>query len=350
MILRTSVMIWLAASLAAATPAAAQDVVVRGVDSLHVRLNLQGQFNSTTVDDEPATEWLVRRARVGVRAFAAGWIRAEVEADFGDGDAELTDGYLRLSFDRRARVQVGQFKKPFDALELTSSRQLLTIERDGAPRGTAGSTPHGLVSDLGYSTRDVGGSWLGSFGRVRAHAGFWNGEGENTPEDDDGKQVVARVELEIAPGWEVAGAWGGLRISDPAVEDDAEWFHAGEVAVVGGEYGAPGWKGLAQVMFGDNHDPVLGGGPEAAFIAVQAIAAYHAALYTTPYVIGVEPVVRIGWTDRDTDVDDDDATLWTAGVNLHHHPRVKTQIGVDGLSPSEGDTEVAFRVHLVMGF
>jgi len=35
-------------------------------------------------------------------------------------------------------------------------------------------------------------------------------------------------------------------------------------------------------------------------------------------------MARFGWTDPDTDLDDDEATLWTAGVNLYHHDHVKT--------------------------
>lgn len=351
---RTSVTIALLAILSTTASATAQNVAVRGVDSLRVRMNAQGQLNSTSVDGEPSTEWLVRRARIGVRAYAAGWIRADVEAGFGRGRARLTDGYVRLTFDRAARFQVGQFKKPFDALELVSSRELLVVERDGGPRGTAGPTPNGLVSDLGYSDRDVGAAWHGSFGRASADLGFWNGGGANASEDDDGKQVGARVGVEVVPGWQLVGAWSGLRSEPPfdsdAVTGDSRWFHAGEVAVVGGDYVEPGWKGLAQAMVGDNHDPDLGGGPDATFLALQGVVAYHVPVYRTPYVIGIEPAARVGWTDPDTDTDDDEATLWTAGVNVYHHERVKTQLGVDALSPAEGDSEVAFRLHLVLGF
>src|SRR5688572_14785169 len=123
-------------ALAAAAPLGAQTVHVPGLDSLHVRTNIQGQFNSTSVDDEPDTAWLVRRARIMIRMFAAGWIRADVEGDFGRGGARLTDGFVRLDFDPRIRIRAGQYKKPFDAQELVSSRELLVVERDGLPRGS----------------------------------------------------------------------------------------------------------------------------------------------------------------------------------------------------------------------
>ena len=67
-------------------------------------------------------------------------------------------------------------------------------------------------------------------------------------------------------------------------------------------------------------------------------------------MIGVEPMARFGWTDPDTFPDDDEGTLWTAGLNLYHHERVKTQIQVDHVRPAEGDGETAGRVQLAIGF
>lgn len=340
--------------LALAATAGAQNVGVRGVDSLHVRANVQPQFDTTTVDGvDASSEWLLRRARLGIRAFAAGWIRGDVEADFGRGRAQLTDAVVGLDFDDRFRIRAGQYKKPFDALELTSSRELLVIERDGTPRGADGPTPNGLVGGLGYSDRDIGIEWSGDFGRWGATVGVFNGSGSNTSDDDGGKQLAARVAVEVAEGWEVAGGWTANRL-DLVVEGDQasvdEWVQAVEVALVGGEYAEPGPKALVQAMFGDNHDVDLGGGLDATFAAVQGIVAWHVPVYDVPYVIGIEPAVRVGWADPDTDADAGAATLWTAGVNLYHHERVKTQAGVDVLSPSEGDAEAAFRLHLVLGF
>ena len=38
------------------------------------------------------------------------------------------DGYVNLAFDPRLELQVGQFKKPFSRLELTSSSRIVPIE------------------------------------------------------------------------------------------------------------------------------------------------------------------------------------------------------------------------------
>ncbi|MGH7566836.1 MAG: porin [Gemmatimonadota bacterium] len=352
MIRRIMPILFALAAAGALLPADARSQVVhaKGIDSLNVKANVQVQFNTTSVDDEPSSEWLMRRARLGLRGWIAGWIRGDIEGDFGRGGAKLTDGYVTLAFSPAFTIRVGQYKKPFDALELISSRQLLVAEREGTPRGADGPTPDGLVDDLGYSNRDIGVEWDGRSGRLGWAAGLWNGSGENESEDDDGKQVAGRLNVEVVPGWTVSGAWTGKRISEPPDAEDATWYDAVELAVTGGEYAEPGWKALGQLMAGDNWDPDLGGGDDASFLAVQGIVGYHVPLFTTPWLIGVEPIVRLGWTDPDTDFDDDQALLATPGVNLYFHEHVKTQVQADFLSPGEGDSEVALRIHTVLEF
>jgi hypothetical protein len=352
-------------ALASAAPLGAQTVHVPGLDSLHVRTNIQGQFNSTSVDDEPETAWLVRRARIMIRMFAAGWIRADVEGDFGRGGARLTDGFVRLDFDPHFRVRAGQYKKPFDAQELVSSRELLVVERDGLPRGASLPTPNDLVKDLGYSDRDIGAEWNGTFGAATLMAGFWNGSGANVSEDDDGKQVGARLQYAGPGDWTLAGALTGIDRDIPFFDEDgeeveggtgeSEWRKAFELAASHGAYAEPGLKVQAQFMAGDG-DRFDEEGPGSVvteidqdFAVLHAIVAYHIALFETAHLIGIEPMARVGWADPDTDGDDDEATLWTAGINLYHHERVKTQIQVDHVSPSQGDGETTFRIQLGLG-
>lgn len=354
------------AILLAALPGLGQTVHVAGIDSLHVKSNIQAQFNSTSVDGEPDTAWLVRRARIMIRMFAAGWIRADVEGDFGRGGARLTDGFVRMDFGPRARIRAGQYKKPFDTLELVSSRELLVIERDGLPRGANPPTPNALVKSLGYSDRDIGAEWSGRFDPVTVTAGFWNGSGANRAEDDDGKQVAGRLDVALPGGWTASGAVAGLRMRVPLLDeegrpleretDESEWRLAFELAAAHGDYGEPGAKALIQLMAGDG-SRFDQGGPglplftfDRSFAALHAIAAWHAALFETPYLIGIEPMARFGWADPDTDLDDDEATLWTAGINLYHHRYLKTQVQVDHVRPSQGGGETAARIQLGLGF
>jgi hypothetical protein len=354
--------------LALAAPLGAQTVSAPGVDSVRVRANLQAQFNTTSADGEADSEWLMRRARIGIGAYAAGWLQAYVEGDFGRGRAVLTDGYVSLRFDPRLVLRAGQFKVPFDELELISSRELPVVERDPLPRGATGLSPNSLLDDLGYNARDIGADWNGRFDRVRATVGVFNGQGDNEEEPDDGKQVAARLEGEVVEGWRVAGAWTGLRLSEPPVAEEASWYHAVELAVRGGEYAEPGPQVLGQIFFGDDYDRELFGDDDASFIAWQAIIGWHVPTYGTPFLIGWEPVVRVGQTriedgsvviGDDAVVDLTDAepstTVLTGGVNLYWKERIRTQVQVDWAS-FDGDGElddsddVALRIQTGFGF
>lgn len=356
-----------AALLVPAVPAWSQTVSAPGVDSVRVRANVQVQFNTTSGDEETDSEWLLRRARLAIGARAGGWLYAFLEGDFGKGEARLTDGYVALEFDPRFVLRAGQFKVPFDELELVSSRELPVVERDPLPRGATGFSPNGLLDDLGYNARDIGADWSGRFGRVRATAGLFNGQGDNEEEEDDGKQVALRVDAEVAEGWRVAGAWTGLRLSDPPAAEEASWYHAFELAVRGGEYAEPGPQVLGQIFFGDDHDPELLGDDDASFFAWQGIAGWHFASYRTPFLIGWEPVVRLGQTliedgtfllvDEAFGFEDEEpsTTVLSAGINLYWKERIRTQVGLDW-SSFDGDgtladsDDVALRIQTGFGF
>ena len=60
MIRRKTVMLLGVAGVAFLAPASARSQVVhaKGIDSLHVKANVQVQFNTTSVDEEPSSEWL----------------------------------------------------------------------------------------------------------------------------------------------------------------------------------------------------------------------------------------------------------------------------------------------------
>ncbi len=341
----------------------AQKVSAPAVDSLALRGLIQMEFNTTSVDDEADSEWEVRRARLGMRAYVGGWIEGFILGDFGRGRARLADGYVNLKFDKRFQLKVGQFKVPIDALELVSDRRQLVIERDPIPRGAVGFSPNGLLDDLGYNGRDIGAQWTGAWPSVTVKAGFFNGSGDNSDEDDDGKQVTAQVARKLQGTWQLAVGWTGLRVSEPPADDEAAWYNAFEVATTWGKYGEPGWRGLGQFVVGDDYDPDVFGDDDASFVAVQGIASYHVPLYTTAYLIGIEPIVRLGWTrvdDGSIEIDDElvaleedpETFITTGGVTLFWRENVVTQLQVDVANADigESDTEVAFRFQAGFAF
>jgi len=345
--------------------ASAQKVSAPAVDSLALRGLIQVEFNTTSVDDEADSKWEIRRARLGMRAYVGGWIEGFILGDFGRGRSRLADGYVNLKFDKRFQLKMGQFKVPIDALELVSDRRQLVIERDPIPRGAAGFSLNGLLDDLGYNGRDIGAQWTGAWPSVTVKAGFFNGSGDNSDEDDDGKQVTAQVARKLQGTWQLAVGWTGLRVSEPPADDEAAWYNAFEVATTWGKYGEPGWRGLGQFVVGDDYDPDVFGDEDASFVALQGVASYHVPLFNTPYLIGIEPVVRLGWTrvnDGSIVTDDElvplssdpETFIATGGINLFWQDNVVTQFQVDAANPDtvvgDSDTEYAFRFQAGFAF
>ena len=173
--------------------------------------------------------------------------------------------------------------------------------------------------------------------------------GENETEDDDGKQIGARLNVEIVPGWTASGRGPASGSASPGRRrrDVVRRVRARRDRR---EVRGAGLEGARPAQAGDNWDPDLGGGDESSFLALHGIVGYNFAIYQVPYLVAVEPILRLGWTDPETDVDDDEALLATPGLNVYFHPRVRTQVQADFLSPGEGEDEVAFRIHTVLEF
>ncbi len=132
----------------------------------------------TDESDEPGNEFALNSMRVQGTWEPVDWAKAvlELEAEqlvqSGTADGLLRDAYVELAPFRWLEVQVGQFKRPFSRIELTSRRNLRTVNRGALNRWAVGR--------LGYGERDIG---LGLSGRLWKAArldyavGVFNGRG-----------------------------------------------------------------------------------------------------------------------------------------------------------------------------
>jgi len=129
--------------------------------------------------------FLVRRGRVGLSGTFYKYFDFFVEADFGQGAAVLTDGYLDIHFWPELRLRAGQFKVPFSYEELFSDNHIDFVERS--------------VADNLVPSRDLGAMLHGSlFGGIVSYAGgIFNGSGQNVADTNDSKDLAAR--LVVAP-------------------------------------------------------------------------------------------------------------------------------------------------------
>ena len=161
------------------------------------------QLNSASPDGENQSEFLVRRARVWVAGRVNDWIDGAVQVDVSAGSAAARYAFVRLSLNPAMRVSLGQFKRAFDNFELTSSSQILVVERDGNIRGVGSCAGVGGVCSysrfsekLLLSSLDVGVLAQGELasGRLGYLVSLTNGPGGNTREENGSKSFSGRLE------------------------------------------------------------------------------------------------------------------------------------------------------------
>lgn len=342
-----------------ATPVVAQQVSVADGISVKMSGRLHVQFNTTSVDSLDgaplfANEILIRRARLTFDIKFNDLLTARVEPDYsvilGAGLFSLRDAYVRATFGPEFRATLGQFKRPFDVFELTSSSQILVIERTGAIRGvrcgelSATCSLSTLSAGLLYSDRDVGIMLDGEVGgRLRYAAALTNGQLQNVRETNSGKSVTGRVALLPLKDVVIAGNVAYKDYLHPNTDAPAHAVAWGADVEVGNF--TRGLHIQTGVIGGDNWRVAIGDTAVARFLTGQLIATYKAPL-SHRWIKGLEPVVRASWTDPVRSQADDDGWLVTPGVILHFGGRTMLHTNLDVWVPTVGDTEYAFRTQM----
>ena len=313
------------------------------------------QFNSTSVAGQPASQFLIRQARLAVEIEISDLVSGKVEPDFGEGNIALKDAYVRLTFDPAFRATFGQFKRPFDLFQLTSSTEILVVERAGGIGGLDSCNGPGSICSLSqfseklsYSDRDIGVMLDGRVaqGRVQFMAAMFNGAGANKPDENGARSFGGRLAVSPVEDLSIAGNFG--------VHDYVVAGAGTEYAVAFGgdvEYGsyAQGFHVQAGVVAGDNWRNLVMGQPST-FVTAQGIVAYRVPIAGNRYVSAIEPIGRVSWGDPDNGVSDDDGLLFTPGLVVHFTGRNKIAANIDIWNPAVGDTEWSVKVQSYLHF
>ena len=268
-----------------------------------------------------------RRARFEVEGDITERVSVRIQPSFEGGRASglrLRDAYIDVRLNRRESgsavfLRAGQEKRPFSRYELTSSNNLPSIER-GAGDGLPGSASNDLFESGGFLSHDVGASlrfehYLGKDRPVRVVVGVYNGQGESVDDVNDRKSFGARATAALTGDVDVGASWfahDGI-VEEGGGVDSSFTSHAWGVDA---QYGKPGDEGLFALV-----EYLQGDDASAAKLrmrGVQGVAAYHIrASSPTALLYAVEPFARLDLADPDADMDDDGATLFTAGVGLY---------------------------------
>ncbi|MGD2136446.1 MAG: porin, partial [Gemmatimonadales bacterium] len=315
------------------------------------------QFDHTSVDGAPSSTFTLRRARIVAEVTVNDFVFGKVEPEYGRGNVNLRDAYLRLTFSPSLRATIGQFKRPFDAFQLRTSTQILMIERDGPIRGVDTCAGVGSVcslsrftSRLEYSERDIGIMVHGAVGTTpfTYYAAVQNGRGDNHRVDENGtKSFTGRLEYGV-DGLRIGAHVGAHDYPNDSTGTD-EYAVAFGADVDWGEYERPGPHVQAGFVYGDNWRNLTTPEPTT-FVAAQAAATYRFPVRDNPFVYAVGPVARVSWGDPDRGVGSDDGWLFTPGVAAFFTGRNKVAANVDIWVPAVGDTQYSLKVQTYMHF
>ncbi len=279
-------------------------------------------------DDEPTHEFELQRARLTVEWSQGRLLEGQLEFEATDADAGrgalelLRDAYIRIRPLRALEFRVGQFKKPFGAIELWGRGSLPLIDR--------GLANDWLVSELGYGDRDVGAQIEGRLlrhPRLEYQVGVFNGAGANAGEDGDSKDVAGRLELRPLDMLELFAS-GSLKHFDEVARPDLP------SRAVMGEVGAELEIGeatiLAQGMYGQNYYSI----DEAESWAAVLYAGYMLPL-TDVWRLQLEPLAKGEVVKIEDHVRDAHIFEVTAGVNLHVGDLFRLMVQGDILRPMD---------------
>lgn len=312
----------------------------------------------------------VRRLRIQADVRIGENVNLVVQPSFEMGALRMRDAYLRVLLARTATsglgLTIGQEKRPFNRLELTSSNNLLSIERGARLRGFTGAVAqNNLLEENGYIAHDIGASldaWALE-NRVAVKVGFANGSGESAQDVNNAKAFGVRATATVIRDAEQLPV---LRVGAAMMaKDRAVCLTAAAACAAGGyapdssyrstafaldaEWGdfRPGLHVIFDFATGDhlpaaytsatgrntgNFRPNIGDSAIATFRSLHAVGGWRWQLADpagTRLIKTLEPALRVDLTDPDTDASNDAGTLITPVLNVYFSQTTLMRAGVD---------------------
>jgi hypothetical protein len=262
---------------------------------------------------------------------------------------QIRDAFLNMGFDPRFQLRVGQFKKPFSLLQLTSSSIWPVIERGVRIRGLsdvlalADSTASGarvlsrfrgvllageeqeLLEQQGYQAFDIGASLHGRFGSFGYHVGAFNGAGTDRISETDKLGFAGRLTYKLPTELPLTVGAGfsnrTIRLTTtPTITRTGTAFE-GDLEV--GAFRRNGIRFIGEVTKGRN----LGVTDDDFFGAQGVLAFFHP--LSGQRLEGLELAGRASYGDPQQDIGGDEAWLVTPGINLYFFGRNRLMFNWD---------------------
>jgi len=318
---------------------------------------MQVQWNTTSVAGQTGSEILLRRARITAVWKLNDLVSGRIQPEFGEGSASLRDLSLKLAFSSSFNLTMGQFKRAFDMFELESSTRSLVIERAGRIRGAGSCAGVGEVctysrftEKLNYSDRDVGVMINGRFGDspLSYQISVTNGEGRNKSDVNAEKSFSARFVYSIRDDLKV-GANVGLHDYVNEIDPTRDYGSAWGVDLDWGSY-SPGLHLQGAFVWGENWKDLAPDGTPTTFLTTQGVLSHRVAVDWNEKIAAIEPVLRVSWSDPNTEVASDREIFLTMGLMLHFMGRNRLAANIEMWDPAQGDNEWSLKFQSYLHF
>ncbi|MDP3775424.1 MAG: porin [Gemmatimonadales bacterium] len=369
----------IATSAAFATGAAAQTPNIRVAGRVQTQFatasgDSTGSFNPSAV---VSSSYEIRRLRIQADVRLGDNINMVLQPSFEMGALRMRDAYLRVVLWHNPTsgfgLTMGQEKKPFNRYELTSSNNLLSIERGARFRGFSGvAAQNNLLEENGYLAHDLGASadfttWQNRF---TVKAGLYNGSGESSNDVNNAKTFGARATATVIADEEARPVLrlGAAVVSrdrsvtttatsttfspdssrrTSAIGLDAEWgdFRPGLHVIADFASGKTLRSGTdclngttaisCRVDVGRNTANLRPNTPDSALATFRSFQVVGGWRWQpddpngTRLVKIIEPALRLDYTDPNTSRDDDHGMLITPVLNVYFAQTMVLRAGLD---------------------
>ena len=256
----------------------------------------------------------------------------------GRSGLRLRDAWIDVRFSPEASksalyLRAGQEKRPYSRYELTSSNNLVSIER-GAGQGLVPRASNDLFGANGFLSHDVGASVryeykLDDAGTrlVTVKLGAYNGQGESLNDVNNKKSFGARATAGVYSKLDIGGSWfahDGI-VTVGSTIDSAFTNYAWDVDA---QWGKPGDEGL--YVLGEYLNGNDASAAKNKIRGIQGLAAYNYR-FTSPtsWLYAIEPAFRIDVSDPNTEVDNDRSTLITAVLGIYMSSKAQLRVAYE---------------------
>jgi hypothetical protein len=283
------------------------------------RIEVEGEINEyVKIKIQPSFEGgreMSSQPTITCTAVPAGGGTPTCTSSGGRSGFRLRDAYVEVNFARPSEktqfgIRMGQEKRPFNRYDLTSSRNLPSIER-GAGQGLPGAASFDLLNNNGIIEHDVGISanlrrTIGDNRFVTLKAAVTNGEGESVARDRNNRKSFGfRGTADVYQKLSVGASFYSHDNANLVAARDSSYNNT--AFGLDAQWGKPGDPGLYVVTdFFSGKDRSKAANKMRGF---QVVGAYNVRMKSpTSWLYAIEPALRFDIADPNTKLSGSEVT------------------------------------------